>query len=228
MGASWLANPRETRAVLDRFGLATKHRLGQNFLVDDDVIVRILDLAQIDGDDVVLEVGPGIGTLTVALLEHASAVCSIEADRELECVLAMTCAKDSDRFALVMGDALRVGEGDVRAALAALGTDVAPRKFVSNLPYQVATALIMSVSARVPRRIPRTLATLARIEHAPGIGELCEIIVYIRCAAIPTVVYRQCPVAFAGGFILKGTTSFDGHRMPFPRSTAHEIGRAHV
>lgn len=172
MGASWLANPRETRAVLDRFGLATKHRLGQNFLVDDDVIVRILDLAQIDGDDVVLEVGPGIGTLTVALLEHASAVCSIEADRELECVLAMTCAKDSDRFALVMGDALRVGEGDVRAALAALGTDVAPRKFVSNLPYQVATALIMRVLVEVPsveRLVVMVQAEVAdRICAVPG------------------------------------------------------------
>lgn len=172
MSASWLANPRETRAVLDRFGLATKHRLGQNFLVDDDVIVRILELAQIDGSDVVLEVGPGIGTLTVALLEHASAVCSIEADRELECVLAMTCAKDSDRLALVMGDALHVGESDVCDVLAAMGTDVAPCKFVSNLPYQVATALIMRVLVEVPsveRLVVMVQAEVAdRICAVPG------------------------------------------------------------
>ena len=172
MGASWLANPRETRAVLDRFGLATKHRLGQNFLVDDGVIARILDLAQIGEDDVVLEVGPGIGTLTVALLEHASAVCSIEADRELETVLAMTCARDSDRFALVMGDALRVGEKDVRAALAAIGTGAAPRMFVSNLPYQVATALIMRVlveASSVERLVVMVQAEVAdRICAVPG------------------------------------------------------------
>ena len=64
---SWLANPRETRVTLDRHGLQTKHRLGQNFLVNDAVIGKILDLAELRDDDVVLEVGPGIGTLTVAL-----------------------------------------------------------------------------------------------------------------------------------------------------------------
>lgn len=172
MSASWLASPRETCAVLDRFGLATKHRLGQNFLVDDDVIAGILDLARIDGGDVVLEVGPGIGTLTVALLEHALAVCSIEADRELERVLATTCARDSDRFALVMGDALRVDVGDVRSALASIGVDDAPRMLVSNLPYQVATALIMRVLVEAPtveRLVVMVQAEVAdRICAAPG------------------------------------------------------------
>ena len=67
MTYSRLANPRETRAVLEGFGPATKHRLGQNFLVNDEVIGRIVDLAELDGSDVVLEVGPGIGTLTVAM-----------------------------------------------------------------------------------------------------------------------------------------------------------------
>ena len=61
MTYSRLANPRETRAVLEDFGLATKHRLGQNFLVNDEVIGRIVNLAELDGNDVVLEVGPGIG-----------------------------------------------------------------------------------------------------------------------------------------------------------------------
>ena len=60
MTYSRLANPHETRAVLEGFGLATKHRLGQNFLVNDEVIGRIVNLAELDGDDVVLEVGPGI------------------------------------------------------------------------------------------------------------------------------------------------------------------------
>ena len=92
MTYSRLANIRETRAVLERFGLATKHRLGQNFLVNDEVIGRIVELADLGRDDVVLEVGPGIGTLTVAMLARVRAVCSIEADRELESVLAETFA----------------------------------------------------------------------------------------------------------------------------------------
>ena len=175
MPASWLADLHETREVLDRFGLATKHRLGQNFLVDDRVVAHILDLAQIGGDDVVLEVGPGIGTLTVALLARASAVCSIEADRELEGVLAETCSRCPGRLALVMGDALRVGENDVRAALADAGVDAAPRLFVSNLPYQVATAVIMRVLIEVPsveRLVVMVQAEVAdRISASPGSRE---------------------------------------------------------
>ena len=120
MTYSRLANPRETRAVLEDFGLATKHRLGQNFLVNDEVIGRIVNLAELDGNDVVLEVGPGIGTLTVAMLSACRAVCSIEADRELEQVLAQTCATDGEKFALVMGDALRVTPAQVDDALAGL------------------------------------------------------------------------------------------------------------
>ena len=148
MTYSRLANPRETRAVLEDFGLATKHRLGQNFLVNDEVIGKIVNLAELGPEDVVLEVGPGIGTLTVAMLARTRAVCSIEADRELEQVLAQTCADHSEKFALVMGDALRVGPSDVEAALADVtkGQSLChtrPNKFVANLPYQVAATLIL-------------------------------------------------------------------------------------
>ena len=149
MTYSRLANPRETRAVLEDFGLATKHRLGQNFLVNDEVIGRIVNLAELGGSDVVLEVGPGIGTLTVAMLSACRAVCSIEADRELEQVLAQTCATDGEKFALVMGDALRVTPEQVDDALAGLtkGQSLCqpwqPNKFVANLPYQVAATLIL-------------------------------------------------------------------------------------
>ncbi|WP_417137489.1 16S rRNA (adenine(1518)-N(6)/adenine(1519)-N(6))-dimethyltransferase RsmA, partial [Paratractidigestivibacter faecalis] len=135
--------------VLEDFGLATKHRLGQNFLVNDEVIGRIVNLAELDGNDVVLEVGPGIGTLTVAMLSACRAVCSIEADRELEQVLAQTCATDGEKFALVMGDALRVTPAQVDDALAGLtkGQSLCqprqPNKFVANLPYQVAATLIL-------------------------------------------------------------------------------------
>lgn len=139
MTYSRLANIRETRAVLERFGLATKHRLGQNFLVNDEVIGRIVELADLGCDDVVLEVGPGIGTLTVAMLARVRAVCSIEADRELESVLAETCADHSEKFFLTMGDALRVGPQNLQAD----GALPLPNKFVSNLPYQVAATLIL-------------------------------------------------------------------------------------
>lgn len=177
MAYSRLANPRETQAVLARFGMATKHRLGQNFLVNDEVIGKIVNLAELSGDDVVLEVGPGIGTLTVAMLGRARAVCSIEADRELEAVLAETCADDSEKFALIMGDALRVGPADVEDALAGLGlgdggSATMPNKFVANLPYQVAATLILKFFqdfASLERACVMVQAEVAdRICAAPG------------------------------------------------------------
>jgi 16S rRNA (adenine1518-N6/adenine1519-N6)-dimethyltransferase len=146
---SRLASPTATRAVLDRFGHGPRHSLGQNFLVNDHVIAKIVDLAELDEKDVVLEVGPGIGTLTVALCERACHVVSIEADRDLPEVLAYTLA-DEDNFTLVEGDATRVAPGEVASALAASGVEVAPDKFVANLPYQVAATLILQYFETYP------------------------------------------------------------------------------
>lgn len=149
---SWLANQRATKETLERFGLATKYRLGQNFLVQDHIIQKIVQLAEVQPTDVIVEVGPGLGTLTVALLDNALAVCSLEADSELEQVLALTCKEPHpDSFALVMGDALAITPQKLSEAYRTLPTvahDAAtsapmPTKFVSNLPYQVAATLIL-------------------------------------------------------------------------------------
>ena len=149
---SWLANQRATKETLERFGLATKYRLGQNFLVQDHVIEKIVQLAEVQPTDVVVEVGPGLGTLTVALLDNARAVCSLEADSELEQVLALTCKEPHpDSFALVMGDALAITPQKLAEAYNTLPTVAhdavtsapMPTKFVSNLPYQVAATLIL-------------------------------------------------------------------------------------
>ena len=156
---SWLANQRATKETLERFGLATKYRLGQNFLVQDHIIEKIVQLAEVQPTDVVVEVGPGLGTLTVALLDRARAVCSIEADSELEQVLAVTCKEPHpDSFALVMGDALAITPqklADAYSALPAVTQSVIPvapmpTKFVSNLPYQVAATLILKFFQELP------------------------------------------------------------------------------
>ena len=90
--ASPLASVAATREVLERHGAWTKHGLGQNFLVNDDVVRRILELSAVGPDDVVLEVGPGIGTLTFALLAHARHVVAVEKDPALPPILADTLA----------------------------------------------------------------------------------------------------------------------------------------
>lgn len=174
MPASPLANPTATREMLERFGLATKHRLGQNFLVDDHVIARILDLARLDEGSHVVEVGPGIGTLTLGMLPHAGSVVSIEADHTLEPVLA-DLAHEFPSFAYVMGDALKVSWESVCAAGVGEGDTkirVEPNILVANLPYNVAATIILKYLAEHPSLEAAVVMVQAevadRICAAPG------------------------------------------------------------
>ncbi|MDO4848980.1 MAG: 16S rRNA (adenine(1518)-N(6)/adenine(1519)-N(6))-dimethyltransferase RsmA [Coriobacteriia bacterium] len=144
MTTSPLASAAATRELLEAFGLATKHRLGQNFLIDNHVIERICALAELRSDERVLEVGPGIGTLTLALLQEAGKVISIEADPELEQVL-WSHSVEHPNFAFIMGDALKVDPA--RVAEAAGGE---PTVFVANLPYNVAATIILQFFEQMP------------------------------------------------------------------------------
>ena len=147
MPYSKLANPRATKGVLQEFGLSAKHALGQNFLVDDNVIGNILRLARLDepqpGEEVptLLEIGPGIGTLTIALLERAKLI-AIERDPDLADVLAQTTMDLSHRFALIQKDALKLTRGEVEQAAATLDA-LLPRQLVSNLPYGIAATVVL-------------------------------------------------------------------------------------
>ena len=143
--ASPLANPSATRLVLDEFGHSAKKKLGQNFLVNDAVVGKIISLAEVGEGDRVLEVGPGIGTLTIAMLRRADSVLAVERDPALPAVLARTTAPWSDRFRLVEKDALDLGESDFDADGGA-----APNKFVANLPYAVAATLVLDYFQRFP------------------------------------------------------------------------------
>ena len=136
---SYLASVSETRAVLESFGLMTKKALGQHFLINDGVVSRICDLAELSQEDVVVEVGPGIGTLSIALLQRSGRVIAIERDADLPSVLAQTCEHYLDRFTLIEGDALEVKESDFL---------VLPNKLVSNLPYAVAATIVLDYFER--------------------------------------------------------------------------------
>lgn len=115
-----LASVSATRAVLEAHGLATKHALGQNFLINDDVLKKIVQLAELGPDDFVLEVGPGIGTLSIALLKRAACVVSVERDADLPAVLEETLSSWTGSFALVGKDALDLTTEDLERAAAEL------------------------------------------------------------------------------------------------------------
>lgn len=138
-----MAGVSATREVLESHGLVTKHALGQNFLINDDILKKIVALAELDPSDRVLEVGPGIGTLTIALLKSAGRVTSIERDRDLPAVLAETLAEWEDRFSLVQKDALDFGLDDLPD-----GGKLLPNKLVANLPYAVAATIVLDFLQR--------------------------------------------------------------------------------
>ena len=108
-----LSTPSATRAVLEAHGIGTKYTLGQNFLVNDDVLKKIVALAEVGENDRILEVGPGIGTLTIALLKHAASVIAIARDPDLPAVLADTLHPWREKFALIEKDALDVTRDDI-------------------------------------------------------------------------------------------------------------------
>ena len=133
-----------TREVLEAFGLQAKYSFGQNFLVNDGVLRKIIALADISEGDRVLEIGPGIGTLTRALLHAGADVLSVEYDADLLPVLAQTCAPWAKRFTLLHADAAKLSPDDetVRA--------FAPTKLVANLPYEVASAVVLRTFESFP------------------------------------------------------------------------------
>ncbi len=144
--ASPLASLAATRKVLNAHGLAAKHALGQNFLVNDGVIAKILNLSGACEEDMVLEVGPGIGTLTTALLPRVNHVISVERDPDLIPVLGQTCAEWINRFTLLNRDAMGLTTEDLRAAY----PEALPNKLIANLPYVVATALVLDYFTDLP------------------------------------------------------------------------------
>ena len=167
MGGSPLASPGATRALLEAYGLATKHSLGQNFLVNNHVIEKIMGLAELGREDRVLEVGPGIGTLTLALLAEAGHVVSVEMDRELEPVLSAHAAAHPS-FSFIMGDALRVTPDQIAEAVGG-----EPTMLVSNLPYNVAATVILRYLQEVPSL--RRLVVMVQAEVADRIcAEPCN------------------------------------------------------
>lgn len=183
MPHSPLATPSATIAVLRQHGLATKKSLGQHFLVDDNVVGRILDLAALCGDETVLEVGPGIGTLTAALCGAGVSVVAVERDSDLLPVLAETTAS-CPHFALVHGDAVQVTPEQLSEAFGA------PSALVANLPYQVAATVVLRFFEMLPSLQQATVMVQSevadRMSASPGGKDYGSYTVKLRLYARPT------------------------------------------
>ncbi|NLY76768.1 MAG: 16S rRNA (adenine(1518)-N(6)/adenine(1519)-N(6))-dimethyltransferase RsmA [Tissierellia bacterium] len=132
-----LYSPKYIRELLDRYGFAFSKQLGQNFLIDGNIVRNIVKKAGINKDDYVLEIGPGIGTLTEELALHSKKVVAVEIDKSLLPILDETLA-EYDNVEIVHGDILKV---DIEKLIdERLGGG--PVKVVANLPYYVTTPII--------------------------------------------------------------------------------------
>jgi 16S rRNA (adenine1518-N6/adenine1519-N6)-dimethyltransferase len=133
----------EIRALAAELGVRPTKKLGQNFVHDANTVRRIVRLAELGPDDVVLEVGPGLGSLTLALLDETAAVVAVEIDPALAGRLPATAAEHApDRtLHVVEADALRITAADL---------PVAPTALVANLPYNVAVPVVLHLLAELP------------------------------------------------------------------------------
>ena len=141
-----LLTPGDVRELAERLGVRPSKRLGQNFVVEPGTVRRIATLAALEPHDVVLEVGPGLGSLTLALLEAgAGQVVGVEIDPVLAAELPRTIAARApdraDRMAMVAADALHIEGHDLPAA---------PSVLVANLPYNVAVPVLLHLLAALP------------------------------------------------------------------------------
>jgi len=143
--ATGLLGPAEIRELAARLGIKPTKTLGQNFVHDPNTVRRIVTAADLAADDVVIEVGPGLGSLTLGLLERADRVIAVEIDPPLAGALADTAAvrlqERADRLTVVNADALRITAADLPAA---------PTALVANLPYNVAVPVVLHLLAELP------------------------------------------------------------------------------
>ena len=136
-----LGNPTNTIAVLQKYNFNFQKKFGQNFLVDANILEKIISAAEVIKEDCVLEIGPGIGTMTQYLCENAREVIAVEIDKKLIPILQNDTLSSYNNVTLINDDILKV---DINAIVQEKN-DGKPIKVVANLPYYITTPIIMGL-----------------------------------------------------------------------------------
>ncbi len=192
----YLGNPQETIAVLNRYKFAFQKKFGQNFLIDTHVLERIIDEAGITPDDFVLEIGPGIGTMTQYLACAAREVVAVEIDKVLIPILEGDTLKAFDNVTVINEDILKV---DINK-LVEEKNGGRPIKVVANLPYYITTPIIMglfeshvtieSITIMVQKEVAD------RMKTGPGSKEYGALSLAVQYYANPEIVANVPPNCF--------------------------------
>ena len=192
----YLGNPQETIAVLNRYKFAFQKKFGQNFLIDTHVLERIIDEAGITPDDFVLEIGPGIGTMTQYLACAAREVVAVEIDKVLIPILEGDTLKAFDNVTVINEDILKV---DINK-LVEEKNGGRPIKVVANLPYYITTPIIMGLfESHVPIEsitimVQKEVAD--RMKTGPGSKEYGALSLAVQYYSNPEIVANVPPNCF--------------------------------
>ena len=191
----YLGNPQETIAVLNKYQFTFQKKFGQNFLIDTHVLEKIISAAGITEEDFVLEIGPGIGTMTQYLASAAREVCAVEIDKSLIPILEDTL-KDYDNVTVINQDILKV---DI-AELAREKNQGKPIKVVANLPYYITTPIIMGLfESHVPVESVTVMVqkeVADRMQVGPGTKDYGALSLAVQYYAEPYIVANVPPNCF--------------------------------
>lgn len=192
---AYLGNPTRTMAVLEKHGFRFQKKYGQNFLIDAHILEKIIDAAEITKDDFVLEIGPGIGTMTQYLCEAAKEVMAVEIDSNLIPVLQDTLS-EYDNVTVLNEDILKV---DI-SRIAEEKNHGKPIKVVANLPYYITTPIIMGLFeshvplASITVMVQKEVAD--RMQVGPGTKDYGALSLAVQFYAEPEVVCVVPPTCF--------------------------------
>ncbi len=205
-----LGNPKNTIEVLNKYKFVFQKKFGQNFLIDTHVLDKIVQAAEITKDDFVLEIGPGIGTLTQYLCENAREVVAVEIDRMLIPILEDTLS-EYDNVSIINNDILKL---DINA-LVQERNQGRPIKVVANLPYYITTPIIMDLFERqlplinITVMVQREVAD--RMQASPGTKDYGALSLAVQYYAKPYIAANVPPNCFmprpnVGSAVIKLTT----------------------
>ena len=195
MARPYLGNPKYTIEVLQKYHFVFQKRFGQNFLIDEHVLEKIIESSGITKDDFILEIGPGIGTMTQYLAEAAREVAAVEIDSSLIPILKDTL-KDWDNVSVINNDILKT---DIKK-IADEKNGGKPVKVVANLPYYITTPIIMGL---FEKNVPVDSITVMvqkevadRMQVGPGTKDYGALSLAVQYYAKPEIVANVPPNCF--------------------------------
>lgn len=192
---AYLGTPSATAAVIEKYQFNFQKRYGQNFLIDTNILKKIIEEAGVTKEDCVVEIGPGIGTMTQYLAESAREVVAVEIDKNLIPILEDTLS-EYDNVTVINEDILKI---DLRK-LAEEKNNGRPVKIVANLPYYITTPIIMGL---FENQVPLSSITIMvqkevadRMQVGPGTKDYGALSLAVQYYARPEIVLQVPPACF--------------------------------